>query len=374
MITQTQEFLLQLLRASLSGTESPIPDSADWDAVIDEAGIQAVVGLIAKLLPKDKQRTYGSRTKAFFLRVLHGQTELVRLFDAADIPLVILKGMAAAMYYPKASERSMGDVDFLVPQDRFSDALELMAANGYVMKEDPSDIEKRHVSYRKGGVVFELHHHFSSFALDLEPILIDGMSRAVRRQIGDCEFPTLPNPENALVLLAHVRQHLMESGLGLRQVLDWMQCLQSLTPEEEEQLKKYARETGQYTLACTMNRVCNDWLGTSFTWEGKTEAAEELLEFLFECGNFGEKRGTDRPVEAVSLSVRAMGLFPYLQDMGLHNWKAARKYTVLRPFAWMHTVCRYAKKGALLLLRPGAIQDQLSGAKRLDDLLSKLEL
>ena len=380
MIDQNEAALLRVIRAVLLGEALPVPEIPDWAAILQEARAQTVLGLIAEAVPegfRDAVRTEDSQLKAKFMRILHGQTQLVSLFRAAGIPLVILKGMAAAMYDPKPARRAMGDVDFLVPQDRFSAAVQLLEANGYEPLGELPDEPPRHLQYAKGGVEYELHHHFSSFDLDLEPIVTDGLSRAVTHEIAGREFPTLPNPENALVLLAHIRQHLLESGLGLRQIIDWLQCLKCLTAEETAQLQAYAKETNLYTLACTINQICNHHLGTSFDW-GETvdpETEDALLEHLFTRGNFGRKLGSDRPVEAVSLSVREQGLFPYLQSMGMLHWEAAQKHAFLRPFAWMHTVGRYAKKGTRLLFHsPDQVQDQFTGGRKINSLLRKLGL
>ena len=174
----------------------------------------------------------------------------------------------------------------------------------------------------------------------------------------------------------HIRQHLLESGLGLRQIIDWLLCLKSLTEEETEQLQRFAEQTGLYTLACAINQICNHHFGTAFSWDERVDAEteESLLEHRFMRGNFGRKLGADRPVEAVSLSVREQGLFPYLQRMGRLHWKASEKYAVLRPFAWMHTVCRYAKKGTKMLLTRGGVQEQFSSALKINGLLHRLGL
>ena len=422
VIGKNERTLLRLLRAALneerlsatdlSEPSNPAepPETPDWDAILQEAGAQTVLGLIAEAVPDEvaaAARSEALRLKAKFMRILHGQTELVSLFRGAGIPLVILKGMAAAVYYPKPHTRAMGDVDFLVPQERFSDAMRLMEENGYLPLESHADTPAerpgdrqpdwasnsagpedrqppappaeapRHVQYAKGGVEYELHHHFSSFGLDLEPILLQGFERTVTRAIAGREFPTLPNPENALVLLAHIRQHLLESGLGLRQVIDWLQCLKSLSAEETARLQLLARQTGLYTLACTVNRICDHHLGSSFCWDAavEPETEEALLEHLFERGNFGRKLGADRPVEAVSLSIREQGLFPYLQRMGLLHWEAARRYALLRPFAWLHTVFRYAGKGTRLLARsPAQVRSQVSDGMKINTLLHRLGL
>ena len=153
--------------------------------------------------------------------------------------------------------------------------------------------------------------------------------------------------------------------------------LKASLPEETARLQAYARQTGLDTLAGAINRICNRYLGTAFSWTADVDpmTVEALLEHLFERGNFGRKLGTDRPVEAVSLSIREQGLFPYLQSMGLLHWEAARRHAFLRPFAWMHTICRYAGKGTKLLFHaPGSVQDQFSGGMKINELLRRLDL
>ena len=57
-----------------------------------------------------------------------------------------------------------GDVDFLLPQERFEEAASLMEKNGYLQFSEG----KRHAEFMKDGVEFELHHHFSQEDLDIE--------------------------------------------------------------------------------------------------------------------------------------------------------------------------------------------------------------
>lgn len=113
---------------------------------------------------------------AYYMRLLHEQDKLLKLLEANNISCVILKGCTAAMYYPKPYLRSMGDVDFLVRQDQFDDAIGLMESNGYVCIEGKGEdgrLKKgdRHLGYSKNGIEFELHHHFSSAGFDIDDIL-----------------------------------------------------------------------------------------------------------------------------------------------------------------------------------------------------------
>ena len=65
----------------------------------------------------------------------------------------------------------------------------------------------------------------------------------------------------------------------------------------------------------------------------------------------------------------------YLQRMGLLHWEAARRYAFLRPFAWLHTVFRYAGKGTRLLARsPDQVRSQVSDGMKINTLLHRLGL
>ena len=45
--------LLELIKASLFGVISAIPEDVDWDAVLAEAKMHTVVALAAKAVPKE---------------------------------------------------------------------------------------------------------------------------------------------------------------------------------------------------------------------------------------------------------------------------------------------------------------------------------
>ena len=210
MLDENQRALLELLKEALLGKRAQLPDDLNWGAVLEEARAQTVVALAAKAVPRAVAPAWQEsvlQNQANFARVLHGQTQLVKTFEEAGVPLVILKGAAAAVYYPEPFRRAMGDVDFLVPQERFEEAAALMEKNGYVLSHPATSENPRHLGYTKNGIKFELHHHFSMDDLDIEDVLIDGLNHRVRAAVGNYEFPMLPRLSNGVVLLDHLRHH-----------------------------------------------------------------------------------------------------------------------------------------------------------------------
>lgn len=381
MINVNQQALLELVKAALFGTEPSFPVDIDWDAVLQEAKDQAVVALAAAAVPKEetaKWQTSVARNTANFLNLLNEQTKLIRLFDAAGIPLVILKGFAAAMYYPAPLRRAMGDIDFLVPPEYFESARSLMDENGYAFNSDHGT--DRDYSYSMRGVVLELHHRYSDEKWDIDPLILKSFSDISTRELFNHRFPVLPEMINGLVLLDHVRHHL-QGGLGIRQIIDWMMFVHANMNDEtwETGFAQLARGAGLETLAVTMTSMCKRWFGlpNPITWcDSADEAtAQELLEAVFDYGNFGSKLTEEiQPAEYITISARRMGLFRYLQARGEQNWTKSQEHPFLRRFAWLYQIFRYIKRGLSAIFHGEPIAKGMSSGTEKYDFLERLGL
>lgn len=374
-MNNNQYALLELLKASLFNQKLEVPDNTDWNEVLKEAKDQSVVGLAFDAVPQEestKWEEYKKQSVAYYVWLLQSQKELVKLFEKSGIPLVILKGNAAAVYYPKPSLRTMGDIDFLVPQDRFNDAEILMKNAGYTKVHGDKD-GVRHIEYTRNNVFLEMHHHFSSMGLDIEEAVINGLSKAEYVSIADIQFPVLPVLENGLILLAHIRQHLIDEvwSLGLRQIIDWMMYVHANVDKEgwSNDFLGLASKYNLDTLAKTVTYLCHKRLGLPVIPEwakcADERTSEELLEMVMASGNFGIKlERVKSPIRTAFLNVKKDGVFRYLQEAGIENWKAARKYKILRPFAWCYQIGRYVRKTVIRALNGNAITKELSEANR----------
>ena len=178
-MNNTETALLALLKTSLFGAPLELPEELDWEALLTEARAQTLVSLVYGALPKEQSDAWtslASQTKAHFMRALYEQTKLVKLLEKEKIPFVILKGCAAAIYYPTPSARTMGDVDLLVGDGYFDRTFELLQANGYIYQNDYGD--GRDYSFLSGCVVFELHKRYSDEKHDIEAVLQKGIESA----------------------------------------------------------------------------------------------------------------------------------------------------------------------------------------------------
>ena len=377
MIDKNQQALLELLKASLFGAEPVFPEGVDWDAVLQEAKDQTVVALAAPAVPEEeavKWQVPAAQNKMRFFQVLDEQTKLVQLFHDAGIPMVILKGFAAAIYYPVPLQRTMGDVDFIIPQNRFDDARRLMDENGYIFTHKTD----RHHGYIKNNQSLELHYRYSEENWDFEHLIAEGLTRASSAEIYGKDFSVLPVEINGLVLLDHIRSHLY-GGLGIRQIVDWMLFVHAYLDDAAwaEQFASLAREPGLETLALTVTKMCKLWFGLpdEITWcdDADEETAEQLMELVFGFGNFGIKRKDEgQPMDSISMDVSRYGLFRYLQMTGESTWKAYQKHHFLKPFAWLYQIFRFAKSGLVALFRGEKDKVDTSQAKEKYALYQKL--
>lgn len=348
-MNRDQKALLELLKASLFGIEPRLPDDLNWNAVLSEAKEQTVVALAAKAIPKEAAMGWQEsvlQSQANFVRVLHGQTQLVNLFEHAGIRLVILKGTAAAVYYPEPFRRAMGDVDFLVPEKFFEEAVNLMIENGYREKGNGP----RHKEFMKDGVEYELHRRYSPLGMEVEEYIDEGFSQLETGKVGKEAFPMLSSFANGIVLLTHLCAHL-KKGVGLRQMIDWMMYVDRELDDAfwEREFKQVAESKSLASLAITATRMCQRYLGLSerITWCASADdrRCDQLLELLFSSGNFGRKNGEGGHVEAVGTRIRNMGLYHYLQSTGEASWKAYKRHPFLKPFCWIYRGFQLAKRG-----------------------------
>lgn len=378
VMNKEQSTILKLIKKSQFGSSEQIFwDDIDMQTLYVEASSQALAGLIAPEIPNDHLTKTWSEANlqqiANYVRYCNSEDQLNLLLKNASIPYVVLKGNAAAINYMIPSLRKMGDIDFLVPQDKFEEAKDLLSSSGYVYDHSTD----RHVSYRKNSFTFELHHHFSHDDLDFEEYLIDGLNHTAVELIDGHEFSMLPKLSNGLVLLEHMMHH-FKSAIGLRQVIDWMMYVHRNLDDEFwiKEFQPVVREKGLETFAITATRMCQIYLGLpeTITWckSADEKVCEQLIECILTTGNFGRKNGQGNSVETVSTSIKRKGLFRWLQIAGEHNWKAYHKHHWLKPFCWFYQIFRYAKQGIKSGRNKKQIKQDLDRSKERYELLKKM--
>lgn len=381
MADNCQLALLELIKSSLFGFAPVLPNDVDLDAVFEEAKAQTVTALAAPAVPQDSALRWqesASQSTAHYIRALFEQTNLIKLFEKNNIPLVILKGTAAAVYYPKPQLRTMGDIDFLVFEKDFERAYSLLENSGFAFEGDYGD--GRDYTFIKGEVVFELHRKYSDVGYDIEDILIDGMKRPVSRSVNGQSFPSLPDRENGLVLLDHIRHHL-NNGLGLRQIIDWTVFANRVLDNEyyQNQFLPILTSAGLEKFCKIVTKMCKThlYLPESLTWcdDADSATADQLFENVMSDGNFGIKSDREfSPVSSFAARSKRDGFFKTLQTAGVKNFDICKKNKFFRSFAWLFQAFRYAKRGTASLFKGEKVIDNISAGNEKADFFNRLGL
>ena len=375
-IVSEHSSLLTLIKTALFNTRLEISDDANWDKIFESAKAQCIVPLLAPYVPENQKNKWlkaSYQNKAHFMKMLHEQNALVNLFKANNIPFVILKGTAAAVYFPSPALRTYGDIDIYLSEEYFLSAKNLLEANGYKYLDD----EDRHYEYLKNDIEFELHSKFDSKHYnDVEQIFLDGLKNAVECCVCNSWFPLLPTYENGLVLLGHIMMHLKTSGIGMRQIIDWMMFVHKELKDSAwfDSFRPFACEAGLEKLAITVTFMCKKWLGlpNEISWcnNADEELADQLLIRVLDDGNFGRDRA---PFESVKRSIRKEGFFKYLQHTGMEKWVLAQKYVIFKPVAWLYQLCRFAFEGVVGLIKRKKVFGKEKQKIRIEELLERLE-
>ena len=377
----TWEVICHSINASLlNGEFTPLSD-VDWADVFDQTKRQGITGVvyhsIGKYLPASldaEWNHYNLKRLSHSVRLIHEQHDLCTLLY--DIPFIILKGTASAVYYPSPLQRTMGDIDFIVEPCFFEEAKLRLINAGYAIIDEENP---RHIELSRNGISLEMHHHFGHDALNIDQFISRCYEQLDVGIIQNTSFPMLPRLENGLVLLAHLRQHLF-TGIGLRQVLDWMMFVKSTVDDIywEKVFRPEVRNLGLEKLAITASRLCQLYFGLdkAFVWCSLADEAvcHHLMESFIESGNFGHINGRGKNVEATVINLRREGIFAYLQKAGEYNWQAYHRHPSLKPFAWMYQIGRYARQGFSAGRSAGTIKEDIQRSKDRYDLIKELDL
>lgn len=148
----------------------------DWDQFLHQARLHNVAPLVyhtlrdeSAILPpwvSEALRTSYYQAARHNAMLYEELAAVVRAFDEAEIPTILLKGAALAHgTYGNVALRPMGDLDLLVRSDMMAKAEALLSLRGYLVL-DGSDSQLRHMTLRhphsSSGTHVEVHRHVVS--------------------------------------------------------------------------------------------------------------------------------------------------------------------------------------------------------------------
>ena len=328
-----EENLFKILKASIYGGELNLSGDCDYESIFSELQSQTVLTLtkpVLNQLPlsedlREKWEKAINQQLAVNAKVAFAERKLCALLEAEGIEFAIVKGSAAAQYYPKPELRTRGDIDVLVLKEKYRDAILTLQRNGYSEKKT-IDFEERHIELFKNNVECEIHQRFSEINDEL-----------IQNEIKKIKTNThlFDNSLNGLVLLKHIQRH-FNIGLGLRQYIDWCMFATAVCDDEfwNEELRPLADEFGltKFAKALTQLGINKGLIEKQYSWcsDVSNELCEELLHYFLYCGNFNRKHSAvnTKALRVMREASGIKGFKDYLEDLGSSYSKSEDKLSV----------------------------------------------
>ena len=244
MLSQQQRIFFEFLRFCI-GTAQEVPSSlkgADWRVLYAMARKQCLVGVLfdgIKRLPADVGMDKGllfqwmaqnQTLRKANARLDKAAVEVAEWFGRKGFRTCVLKGQGNALLYPPGMERTPGDIDLWVDGgDR--------KVVSFVRSLSPDEkVCYHHIGFPEyNGVEVEVHfrpsflfcfRHNRRLQGYYERMMDEQFAHKVK--LGGQGEVAVPKAEfNLIFQLTHIFTHLMNEGIGLRQLLDYFFLLKN---------------------------------------------------------------------------------------------------------------------------------------------------
>ena len=221
------------------------------------------------------------------------------------ISAVLVKGQGVAQCYERPLWRSCGDVDFLLNEEYFGKALDLLTP--LARHIDREESYSRHIGMTIDTWVVELHGSLRcglSMRMDngIDELQDECFLKGKVRIWANGETPVLlPGVDNdILFIFTHFLKHFYKGGIGLRQICDWCRLLWTNRQQiDVALLEKRLRKMGLMSEWKAFGAFAVEYLGmpveamplysADANWKCK---AVRICSFIMEVGNFGHNRDT----------------------------------------------------------------------------------
>ena len=294
----------QLVQVAVGAREAfeMAPSEAEWDVLYKTAGEQSVSGVLFRaldVLPEGQmpsrdqcRRWMMDRTKAVRRNALVAQRarELTALFADAGFRTAVLKGQGVARLYPDPSLRQSGDIDLWVPGGR-EEVLAFLKGRYPLRRPVYHHVEARFFDDVEVEVHFLPAFMYRPSRNRALQAYFDAQARSWDMDGGPDEGFVYPRPAfDAVFSLVHICKHIINEGVGLRQVMDHHYVMKALDGTAVEEVRQMAAKLGLAPLGCALAYVEERFFGTvgcPGLFQPDTRRGERLMEDILLSGNFG---------------------------------------------------------------------------------------
>lgn len=316
--------------------------NVDWSEIYKLAEEQSVVGLVTsgldvlnviisqewrlQFIGASLQIEQRNRVMNEFV------ARLISMMRSKDVYTLLVKGQGVAQCYDKPLWRACGDIDFLLSEENYVKAKEILILLA-------SDVEKeylslKHIGMTINGFVVELHGTLRSRLTKRIDNEIDKVQNEcfwggeVRSwQNGNTQVFLPGMNQDVIFVFTHILHHLFIEGIGLRQICDWCRLLWTFREKlDVKRLEKHLRAMRLMTEWKVLGCLVVEYLGMPpeaipFYDLKYGVKASRLMSFILETGNFGHKRTINGESMLKTLCRRTRDAYLMMRIFPVDAWK-----------------------------------------------------
>lgn len=360
-----QRQILELLSTAMLNEHCTWLDEAQWKEIQPQLQKQAVDILPAEIIQQSQISGESKQSHALsvgkslqnFYHLLEEQKQLIQKIEEHGHRVAIIKGTAAAYYYPHPEYRRMGDIDYLVEEKDDDEIIHMLLEAGYQVR-DKGYVKKYDLPLIHNGVILEQHTRPAGVDEDnviVRSIIKEGFDHLTHIDIMGYDVPVLPRVQNGLVLLYHIAHHL-PVGIGYRQIFDWMMFAKAEIADDvwETDFQPVLKQVRLEKLAKTVTKMCVMFFGIpdEITWcmDADTQDCIQLFEYIQSQGNLGKAAPRHFGAESLATLYRD-GFFRVMNSNGEVHWRekhpnnSPERIMGLAKVLWVYQGVRYLKEG-----------------------------
>ncbi len=352
-MTREEHFFIQLLSDHLKGRQTEPCTGVNWDTIRYLSRAHQVDGIVyyqcKHFLPENICHDFEKAECATFFLFTNRRISMMKIENIlrkANISFFTVKGFAVAQYYPIPALRTMGDCDYIISSNDVELADKSLQYAGF----KKVNVYMQHEwTYEEKGLLFELHDVLireNEYISAIQASFFNNYNEYLKDGQLDWNF-------HFLYLLIHLRKHIINNGVGIRQFMDLAVIINSEIKLDWEWLNQKCSELKITQFACACYDLLHFWFDVTVNCMNSTlDAAfiEKMSKTILANGVFGfdNKRNLENSAKNSILMGNAprwinrtkaiiFSIFlPYRYMKRYPGCQYVEKKIYLMPIAWVH--------------------------------------
>lgn len=249
----------ELLQTALGNRDklSRVPNKNEWMAIYQESERQSILGVMVdglERLPDEQRPTQDillqwiglvQMIEPNTIKITKASKEAVKYFQNKGFACNLLKGSAVGRYYPNPNRRQSGDIDVWLDggRERIYDFARKFDKDGKLY-----GVNYQHIHFHLFDDIPLEVHIWPSYLCNPFYNKIFHQFCAIHHPVMEQSLPSLAF--DRVFILMHCYDHMMSSGVGFRQIMDYYYVLkQGFSEEEKDDSVRWIKKLGMYRFA-----------------------------------------------------------------------------------------------------------------------------